>query len=266
MSVNKDLLIEAIESFDSTMPEVPERIEFLPIPGVRAFVSPLSHPIANKVSKTTLGPDEADDVIKAIRDFYVDRKKAFGWVIGPLTTPADLGHRLNTAGIVKRGETAGMILTDLGFSIKPNPSVRIRKAKADDINAVSKVMAQAFPMPEEVSCLLSEVWMLYGDRFKSSVYLAFLEGIDEPVACSLMFHTPGQSIVMMNGAATLPEHRGKGIYISLVASRIADARKEGAEAAAILAMRTSSAPICRKLGFKEICGLEFYIWNPESAS
>ena len=263
MTINKDILIEAIESFDSTMPEVPKRIEFLPFPGVRAFVSPLSHPIANKVSRTTLGPDVADDVIKIVRDFYVDRKKAFGWVIGPLTTPTDLGRRLNAAGIIKRGETAGMIITDLGFSIKPNPSVRIRKATADDIDAVSKVMAQAFPMPEEVSYLLSEVWILYGDRFRSSVYLAFLEGIDEPVACSLMFHNPGQSIVMMTGAATLPDHRGKGIYTSLVASRIADARMEGAEAAAILAMRTSSAPICRKLGFKEICSLEFYTWRPE---
>jgi predicted GNAT family acetyltransferase len=107
--------------------------------------------------------------------------------------------------------------------------------------------------------------MLHCDQLKFSVYLAFLEEIDEPVACSLMFHVPDQPIVMMSGAATLQEHRGKGIYTSFVARRLADARKQGAEAAAILAVRATSAPICRKLGFKEICGLEFYSWKPESA-
>jgi hypothetical protein len=264
MAISKGILIDAIESFYSFLPEVPGRFEYLPVPGIRALVTPLSHPLANVVSKATLSPDKADDIVKAVYDFYVDRKKAFGWAIGPLTTPADLGSRLNTAGIVKRGESAGMVLTNLETPIKSNPSVRIRKANTDDIEVVSKVMARAFPMPEDVSYLISEVLMLYCDQIKSGIYLAFLEGIDEPVATSFIFHVPDQPIVMMSGAATLQEHRGKGIYSSLVASRLADARKDGAEAAAILAVRSTSAPICRKLGFKEICGVEHHSWKPES--
>jgi len=264
MTISKETLIDAIESFYSFMPEIPGRIEYLPILGIRAFVTPISHPLANVVSKATLGPNEADDVIKAVYDFYVDREKAFGWAIGPLATPADLGIRLNTAGIVKGGETAGMVLTNLETPIKSNPSVRIRKANTDDIEAVSKVMAQGFPMPEDLSHFLSEVWLLYFDQLKSNVYLAFLDDFDEPVASSLMFHVPDQPIVIMSGAATLQEHRGKGIYSSFVARRLSDARKEGAEAAAILAVRSTSAPICRKLGFNEICGLEHHSWKPES--
>jgi len=266
MAIDKDALINAIESFDSSIPEVPGRIEYLPIPGVRALVSPLSHPIANIVSRTTLDSDEADEVIKAVYDFYADRKKAFGWVIGPLTTPADLGSRLNAVGIIKRGETAGMVLRDLRIPIESNPSVRIRKANDDDLGAVSKIMALAFPMPEDVSGLFSEVWMLHCNRLRADIHLAFLDGIDEPVGYSVMFHVPDQPIAMLSGAATLKAHRGKGIYTSLVARRLADARQEGAEAAAIIAMRTRSAPICRKLGFEEICGLEFYAWRPASAS
>jgi hypothetical protein len=264
MAISKEILIDTIESFYSFIPEIPGRIEYLPIPGIRAFVTPLSHPLANVASKATLGPDEADDVIQAAYDFYVDRKKAFGWAIGPLTTPSDLGSRLNTAGIVKGGESAGMVLTNLETPIKSNPSVRIRKANTDDIEAVSNVMTQGFPMPEDVSHFFSEVWLLYLDQLKPNVYLAFLDDIAEPVACSMMFHVPDQPIVLMSGAATLQGHRGKGIYSSFVAHRLADARKEGAEAAAILAVRSTSAPICRKLGFREICGVEHHSWKPES--
>ncbi len=264
MAISKEILIDAIESFYSFMPEIPGRIEYLPVSGIRAFITPISHPLANVVSKATLGPDEAYDVVKAVYDFYVDREKAFGWSIGPLTTPADLGSRLNTAGIVKKGETAGLVLTNLETPIKSNPSVRIRKANTDDIEAVSSVMAQGFPMPEDLSYLFSEVWLLYCDRLRPSIYLAFLNDVNEPVACSMMFHVPDQPIVMMSGAATLQEHRGKGIYSSFVARRLADAREEGAEAAAILAVRSTSAPICRKLGFKEICGLEHHSWKPAS--
>jgi hypothetical protein len=238
------------------MPEIPGRIEYLPIPGIRAFVTPLSHPLVNVVSKATLGPDEADDVIKAVYDLYVDREKAFGWAIGPLTTPVDLGSRLNTAGIVKGGETAGMVLTNLETPIKSNPSVRIRKANTDDIEAVSKVMAQGFPMPEDVSHFLSEVWLLYFDQHKSNIYLAFLDDIVEPVASSLMFHVPDQPIVMMSGAATLQEHRGKGIYSSFVAHRLADARKEGADAAAILAVLVHQLRYVGNLASKK-----FVVWN-----
>jgi hypothetical protein len=264
MTISKEILIDAIESFYSFMPEKPGYIEYLSIPGIHAFVTPLSHPLANVVSKATLGPDEADDVIKTVYDFFVDREKAFGWAVGPLATPTDLGSRLNEAGIVKGGESAGMVLTNLEIPIKSNPSVKIRKANTDDIEAVSKVMARGFPMPEKVSYLMSEILILYLGQLKSSVYLAFLDGFDEPVASSFVFHVPDQPIVMLSGAATLKEHRGKGIYSSFVARRLADAREEGAEAAAILAVRSTSAPICRKLGFKEICGVEHHSWRPGS--
>jgi hypothetical protein len=242
VAIGKNILINPIEFFYSSVPEIPGRIELLSIPGIRAFVSPLSHPLANKVPKTTLDSDEVDNAIKAVLNFYVDRKKAFGWIIGPLTTPADLGNRLSSAGIVKRGETAGMVLIDLEVPIETNPSIRIRKANTDDIGVGSQVMAQAFPIPEDVSYLFSKVWMLYGDQLRSSTYLAFLEGIDEPITY------------------------GKGIYTSLPACHLVYARKEGAKVAAILAIPTRLAPICWNLSFKGICGLEFYTWKPESVS
>jgi len=47
-----------------------------------------------------------------------------------------------------------------------------------------------------------------------------------------------------------------------VKRRLDDARADGREAAVIQADRNTSAPICAKLGFRELCSLEVYVWSP----
>jgi hypothetical protein len=264
MAISKDVLLDAIESNFSLIPEVPGKLERLTIPRIRGRVTPFSHPFANMVSAATLSSDNADATIRQAVDFFARQNKAFSWVIGPRTTPADLGRRLRAAGLVKLEEMAGMSLTDLNAPIQANPAVKIREMTADDTDAASRTHARAFPIPEEFARLFIEVLFLVRDRLKTRLYLAFLDGIDEPVASATTVFLPNQPIIRLGGAATLMEHRGKGVYSSLVARRLADAREDGAEAAVIEAVRTTSAPVCRKLGFTEICSLELYAWTPES--
>ena len=85
------------------------------------------------------------------------------------------------------------------------------------------------------------------------------------MAVSLATRVPGTSILMLSGAATLPEYRGRGVYTSTVVRRIADGRAEGCEAAIIQAVRATSAPICRRIGFRELCGLEMWVKTPPEA-
>jgi GNAT superfamily N-acetyltransferase len=92
-------------------------------------------------------------------------------------------------------------------------------------------------------------------------YFAYVDGGAEPVGWSYLVYLPDSPIVLLGGAATLPEHRGRGIYSALVAKRLADARSDGRSAAVIQAVRSTSAPIAAKLGFREICGLELYSWE-----
>jgi hypothetical protein len=60
----------------------------------------------------------------------------------------------------------------------------------------------------------------------------------------------------------VPEARGHGVYSALVKRRLADARADGREAAVIQADRDTSAPICAKLGFRELCSMEVFAWMP----
>jgi predicted GNAT family acetyltransferase len=71
-------------------------------------------------------------------------------------------------------------------------------------------------------------------------------------------YLPDSPTVLLGGAATLEEYRGHGIYTALVARRLADARADRRTAAVIQGDRKTSAPICAKLGFREICGLELF--------
>ncbi len=94
------------------------------------------------------------------------------------------------------------------------------------------------------------------------MYHAFVPDRNGPVAFGNLVFVPNTSIVLLGGAATLGDLRGRGIYTSLVARRLADARAAGADAAVIQAVRETSAPVCSRLGFKEMLPIDFFAWVP----
>jgi hypothetical protein len=69
-------------------------------------------------------------------------------------------------------------------------------------------------------------------------------------------------MVRLGGAVTLEGYRGRGVYTSLVARRLEDARDRGMTAAVIQSASVSSEPICRGLGFRQVCSMAGYGWVP----
>jgi hypothetical protein len=264
MDIEKNELVAAIEASFAMLPETEGLVSYLRFPGIQGHETALSHPMVNLITSTSLSSDNADATVGQVRDHFARQDKAFGWVVGPSATPSDLGSRLLSAGLTKMFDAAGMVRTDLKTSFRVNPSVHIREATPQEVAMASRTMAEAFPAPEGVVNLMYEVLFQHCDRLNPHIYLAYLEGFETPVACSSMEWVPDTDIVHMRGAATVKEHRGKGIYASLVARRLADARRGAAKAAVIQAIRTTSAPVCRRLGFTEVCNLEFYTWPPDS--
>jgi hypothetical protein len=246
------------------LPEIEGRVSYLTIPGVRGHETALSHPMVNMITSTSLDPADAEGPIRKVVDHFNRQRKAFGWVVGPSARPADLGGRLERAGLTKMFDAAGMALTDMSIEFRVNPAVRIREATPQEVAVASETMAEAFPAPKEVVQFMYEILFRDRERLKTRIYLAYIEGTDDPVACSSMGFVPGQPVVHLRGAATNKAYRGRGIYSSLLARRLADAREDGAEAAVIQAILTTSAPVCRRLGFAELCRLEFYTWSPEA--
>jgi GNAT superfamily N-acetyltransferase len=261
LTVAEDTLIAAIESSLQVYPPVSGLSEDLGVKGVRGRVTDLSHPLANLVGMADIAPDDVEATLKMVRNRYSRGRKAYGWVTGPLTRPTNLGERLVASGLVKEDEMAGMVLTDLAVPIAVDPKIEIREATLHEAQAASEMMARAYGMPEEVARFFNVLLAMTDGKVQNRGYFAYLDGGTDPVAWSYLVYLPDSPIVLLGGAATVPEHRGRGIYSALVAKRLADARADGRSAAVIQAVRSTSAPIAAKLGFREVCGLEFYAWE-----
>src|SRR5262249_11635927 len=259
MAASKEAIFLALENSIFAFPELPGRWEVLHFPGVRAHATPqASHPIDNLVGVATLTADNADAVIAQVRDFFAAREHTVGWWVNPSSTPGDLVSRLHAAGFAKVLAQAGQVLTNMGLAITVTRAVTVRQATHEDRDALIRVYATAYPLPAELAAVWTDVLPLAaGGRH----YLAFLEGVEEPVAVASMFPFPKSTVAVMQGAATLTAYRGQGVYPASMSTRLAVARPMRMEAAILQADRTPSAPICANLGFKEVCSIALYAWG-----
>ena len=252
--VERDL-VEAIESTLFIFPSVPGLSQDLGIPGLRGRITKVSHPLANLCGDARFSEREADAMIEKVRQRYGDL--VFGWLTGPSTRPGDLASRLEAAGLRNVDSIAGMALTDLALPIDVDPKTRVREVSWPDAIANSELMARAYGLPPEMMRLFNEIAASSADRVKARPYVASHED-DRIVAWAWLVYLPDSPTVLLGGAATLEEYRGHGLYTALVARRLADARADGRTAAIIQGDRKTSAPICAKIGFREICGLELF--------
>lgn len=263
MTVSYDTLLDALEIAAFLLPELPGRVDNFAEPGILGRVTWDSDPFANLVGASTLHEGNADEMIAAVRDYFADQYKAFGWLIGPRSTPWDLAERLGWAGLTKMAETAGMVHWDPSVFMPTNPAVHVWEASDEDFDLAGWLMSEGMGVAQEQTRAITEAMFFGENSLGRRVYLATLEGAEHPVAFATMVYVPDQPIVHLASAATLEGYRGHGIYTALVARRLADAHQDGAEAAIIHANRATSAPICRKLGFEEIAGLELFAWYPD---
>ena len=266
VSIDEETLRYALETSAFLVPELPGRVERLDVPGVLGRITADSDPFANLVGASTLDESNADETIWHVREIYEDWNKEFGWLVSPLSTPFDLPGRLEGAGLVKSVEMAGMVCTDLGRPIAANPAVYVHEATADDVEATIYTLADAMEIPADRAYAMTEALFFSPEPITRRVYLAFVEGVDYPVATAGMLYMPDLPIALLLSSATLRDFRGYGIYTSLMARRLADARQDGIEAAIIQAVRETSAPICRKLGFVEIAPMELYVGQADNES
>ena len=261
MPVSDGALVEAIESSLFAYPPLAGLSAPLGIKGMQGRVTSLSHPLANLVGLAQLSEDDTSPTIDAVKDRFATERKAFGWVTGPVTRPRDLGMRLGKAGLHPIAHLAGMA-SPVDLAVAANPDVQVREVSPQEQKGETDMMGRAYGMPPDVAALFVRL-VSESPGIKARGYFAYLGG-PSPVAWSYLVYLPNSPMVLLGGAATLAEARGKGIYSALVKRRLEDARRDGREAAVIQADRDTSAPICAKLGFRELCSLEVYAWSPET--
>jgi hypothetical protein len=259
--MNRQTLIEAIERSDSVLPEIQGHNEYVRLPGVLLSITPTDDPHANKAMNARLTPDNADTVIEQVKTFYASRNKPFSWIVGPNSTPDDLGRRLEVHGFGDMQGVDGLYLPDLNPHIEINEAVRIVELPLDNLEPAVHIGAVGFGTSEEDSRSFHQMITLSAPAVLTRTFVAFLKGVSHPVASAYVMYFPNQPIALLCGGATLPEYRGKGVYRTMLAHRLADIRRDGIDSVVVLADQRTSSPICVRNGFEKLCELTFYIWK-----
>lgn len=250
--LSRKILIEAIERSDSILPSIPGLNEYISFPGVLLCETTTDDPLANKAMKARLDADNVDATIDRVREYFKTRDKSFSWIVGPSSTPSDLGRHLETHGFAKQLGADGLFMPDLNTEITPNPDVKVQELLPDKLQPTVGIMAVGFGMPEAVSRYFHEMIGRSYPAVRTRTYIAYLDDIGHPVACGYVTYYPDQPIALLCGGATLPDYRGRGIYKTMLARRLADIRRDGVEAVIVLADQKTSAPICSRHGFANL--------------
>lgn len=260
MTFGRDELALAAVSGFHILNEAAPATRPLAIDGIEGRITRVSHPFPNMVTLARLDEATADQAISRVIDRYAAEQAAFSWVIGPDSTPADLPARLESAGLAKVEVWSGLALTDL--ERVPELTVDVEEVDVAQLRRSADAMAMAFgfDLDEDVLQLMLDIVEALRAHYPSRTYAATDDG--DLIGFAIMTGTPFPSVMNLALAATVPKHRRRGVYRSLVARRIVDARAAGAQAIVTQANRESSAPILRRLGFDEVCVMDMYAWLP----
>ncbi len=203
-------------------------------------------------------PADPDGSIARVRGWFADRgRDGFTWYLGPHTTPADLEGRLRAHGAAEdpaEPEHTAMVLT-APPSVQVSAGLEVRHVEDyEDFCRSADVLDVGFGgsfTDDELAVMRSQrptKFAEYERDDKRRRYLALVDG--RPVAAATAtFTTVG--VMLLGGAATLPEARGRGAYRSLVAARWHDAVANGCRAMVTQASEMSR-PIVQSVGFRPV--------------
>ncbi len=234
--------------------EVPGLVYQLNIESVRAFKSDVvPNPYANMMGLAKISEGDFDRVVDAVFAAYAGAP--FGWVVGPLSQPQDLGQRLLARGLVLAEEMLGMVLDDLATPIPENDNVVIRRLTPEEVPDYADGLARAYGMG-----ITGDAIKVVALGSRGDLFIVQPQGSDEVIGFSRMAYVT-DDVVLLGGSAVSEAWRGRGIYKTLVAARLRLARQAGAKKALVQAVEDTSAPICRLMGFRELSKYAFYLGN-----
>jgi N-acetylglutamate synthase-like GNAT family acetyltransferase len=216
----------------------------------------------NGVYLARLSEAEADATITEVARCYAERGAGFRWIIGPSSTPADLSARLERAGIPKLATALGMHMpVPIAAPVVPE-GVIVRRVGPDDVERYAEVNARAWQrgpaFRRESEGFIARALARGDDSLRS--WLVYEAGNTEAIGTATLSLLPG--VGYFQGAAIVPERRRRGIYRALLHLRLAVLRELGIEHAVIWADESSSAGVCRRVGFVPRCRAVFHEQRP----
>jgi GNAT superfamily N-acetyltransferase len=196
----------------------------------------------NRAMGIGFGGMPSADIVSAVESFYRARSLPASVEITPWVD-ADLVAALGAAGF--RLERFRNVYAHALNSLPDNPTADIRPV--DDANEQDRKAILAGDVSAEARRVSDEYCDAAGQLSNSSDFVACVDG--QSVACGSITIVRGSA--GLGGAATMPQHRGKGLQTALLAYRLRLAAKSGCDLALATAVPDGqSARNLERLGFQ----------------
>lgn len=240
--------------------ETPDRFALVPEGAVvRRFaderVCVVAGPTWASVSGVRVGEGEVESLLGEVRTLVPAESFAVWW-IGPSAQPARLDEQLAALGLREPRDRISL-LHALVLDREPADApagVDVQRVESfEQFLAAREVQWDAFEVSEERRVRQRARFRdEFADSQRFGVPVGFLATLGgRPAATALGI--PSERGVFLVGGATANWARGRGLYRALVRARWDYAVGRGTPALVAHAVRDTSYPILRRLGFEEVC-------------
>ena len=202
---------------------------------------------------------EETDLIRETVEFFRSRSRVdFDWRLTPGLENGDWGRQLEASGFRFHQGTPGMAvdLKRLPEAIPVPDNTKITRVEsAGEMRVWAKTFTLGYELPEDWEAPLLDT-MLASLHGSMQSFLAWIG--DQPVAASTVFYSAG--VAGIYNVATLKAWRGKGLGAAVTLQPLLDARAKGVRAG-ILQSSELGYQVYQRLGFKELCRMNYYTWQ-----
>ena len=207
------------------------------------------------------------DLTAATADAEIARQQAFPlpggkkleWKLYGHDRPRDLEVRLRAAGFSREAPETVVIL-DLRWELPecpPPADITIRQVRdGAGLADLARVGLMAFGVDYSA---MNDEFLARVEHGTARFYVAYCGA--EPVGAARLETPPSSQFAGLYGGGTVPEHRRRGIYRSLVDVRAHAAKKKGYRFLTVDAADTS-LPILLRLGFRVLTPVCAWSWRP----
>jgi len=216
-------------------------------------------PGMNVVAFTFANESQLDSVIDREVNYLQPLNQPFTWKVYDHDLLPSLKRKLSVHGFQEEDDPADVMVLD------------VRKASAVLLQPVTTDIRRITDLDvlQDVIHVLDQVWgghnTWVNERLGShlqipgylSVYVAYLE--NRPASIAWTYFPRGHFATLFAGS-TLPAYRRRGLYTSLLATRVQEIRKRGYPFA-VVETGTMSRPIVAKHGFQHLTTVYDYEWN-----
>jgi ribosomal protein S18 acetylase RimI-like enzyme len=230
--------------------------------GVLRFETPIPKIPYNGVIKTAIAA-HADQVVPLVAEAFARRGSDFFWMLGPSSTPPDLGARLADAGLELVEQATGMVL-ELGTWNPPplaeGPATIIEVVDEARLRDYEDIILFYWEVDESYRRnieRLNRYW--FGPRAKGRRWVAYLDGA--PVGKGYLSLAGPPGVAAIFGMSVRPEARGQGIAGALTTALINQAKQLGCRRV-VLHSTDMAVGVYRRAGFVEHCTMDFYATAP----